>query len=150
MTAIWFYHLQRQPLEAVLPSLVMKSLERGWRVVIEAGDEERIAALDDHLWTFAEDSFLPHGTDKEPDPASQPVLLTTKPDNPNGAAIRLLVAGAGLPDAIEGYERLVLIFDGADEDALARARADWSRLKGQGADLSYWQQDENGRWGKRG
>jgi DNA polymerase-3 subunit chi len=62
MTEILFYHLQRQPLERVLPSLLEKSLERGWRVVVQAGSEERAEVLDAHLWTFGDNRFLPHAT----------------------------------------------------------------------------------------
>ena len=76
MTEILFYHLQRHPLERVLPALVEKSLERGWRVVVQAASEERIEALDAHLWIFRDDSFLPHGTWREAEAAEQPVLLT--------------------------------------------------------------------------
>jgi DNA polymerase III subunit chi len=85
MAEMLFYHLQRQPLDKVLPALLEKSLARGWRVVVQASSDERIEALDAHLWTYRDDAFLPHGTDREPDPASQPVLLpraTTTPTAP--------------------------------------------------------------------
>ena len=40
MTPVFFYHLERQPLDSVLPKLLSMSLERGWRVVVQAGSEE--------------------------------------------------------------------------------------------------------------
>ena len=109
MTEILFYHLQRQPLERVLPTLLEKSLERGWRVVVQAASEERVEALDAHLWTFRDDSFLPHGTWREAQPREQPVLLTVNDDNPNGAAVRFLLDGAPVPADAGAYERIVLI-----------------------------------------
>jgi len=102
MAEIHFYHLQRQPLEAVLPTLIEKSLGRGWRAVVQATSAERLAALDDHLWTFSDESFLAHATDKEPDAADQPVVLTLAQSNPNRAAIRFLVEGAPLPAEVSG------------------------------------------------
>ncbi len=149
MTEVLFYHLQRQPLEAVLPTLLEKSLERGWRALVRAASDERLAALDDHLWTFSEESFLPHGTDREPDAAEQPVVLTLGEGNPNGAAILFLVEGAPVPADAAAYQRLVLLFDGNDEDALAAARADWKHVKAAGFDATYWQQDARGRWEKK-
>jgi DNA polymerase-3 subunit chi len=149
MTEILFYHLQHKPLEAVLPTLLEKSLECGWRAVVQATSAERLAALDDHLWTFSDESFLPHATDKEPDAAEQPVVLTLGDGNPNAAAIRFLVEGAPVPAEIGGYERLVLLFDGNDEDALAAARADWKSVKAAGHEATYWQQDSRGRWEKK-
>src|SRR5207247_990495 len=97
MTEIVFYHLHRQPLERVLPALIEKSLERGWRVVVQAASPERVEVLDAHLWTFRDDSFLPHGDGRDGEAREQPVLLTTGADNPNGAAVRFLVEGAPFP-----------------------------------------------------
>jgi DNA polymerase III subunit chi len=149
MTEVLFYHLQRQPLEHVLPSLLERSLERGWRVVVQASSDERIEALDSHLWTYRDDNFLPHGTAKEGDAAEQPVLLTTAEHNPNGAKVRFLIDGAPVPTDAAAYERIVLIFDGQDEDAVTAARARWSEVKAQGFDATYWQPDERGRWVKK-
>src|SRR5262244_1321667 len=114
MTEFLFYHLQAQPVERVLPALLEKSIERGWRVVVQSSSEERIDALDAHLWTFRDDSFLPHGTHKESNVGEQPVLLTTGESNPNGAAIRFLLDGATLPQDTASYQRLVVLFDGED------------------------------------
>ncbi|GAC1329168.1 MAG: DNA polymerase III subunit chi [Beijerinckiaceae bacterium] len=153
MTDIWFYHLQRRSLDDVLPGLLQRALQRGWRAVVQGASEERIAALDEHLWAFSDDSFLPHGSAREGDAANQPVFLTTGPDNPNGAAVRFFVEGAEIApvlDRNEPYERAMLIFDGNDAEALAAARAQWAALKDRGHTLSYWQQSDDGRWEKRG
>ena len=145
---VLFYHLERQPLEHVLPQLLEKTLERGWRAVVEFGSQERLDAVDQQLWTYREDSFLPHGTRKDGNPARQPVYLTTETDNPNGATVRFLVDGAE-PGDIAGYIRLVLMFDGRSEQAIDAARAQWKSLKGQGCAVTYWQQSEAGRWEKK-
>jgi DNA polymerase-3 subunit chi len=150
MTEFLFYHLRRQAAEQVLPSLIEKSLERGWRVVVQASSEERIDALDAHLWTFRDDSFLPHGTFREPTAAEQPVLLTASDHNPNAATVRFLIDRAAVPADAERYERVVLLFDGGDEDALLDARERWQAAKAQGFAVTYWQADENGRWQRRG
>jgi DNA polymerase-3 subunit chi len=150
MTEMLFYHLEHQPLERVLPTLLEKSLERGWRVVVQASSEERIEALDAHLWTFRDDSFLPHGTWREAEARSQPILLTVNPDNPNGAAVRFLIEGAMIPEDAEAYQRIVLIFDGEDPDAVAAARERWRESKAKGFDVTYWQTDGEGRWQRLG
>jgi DNA polymerase III subunit chi len=150
MTEMLFYHLEHQPLERVLPTLLEKSLERGWRVVVQASSEERIEALDAHLWTFRDDSFLPHGTWREAEARSQPILLTVNPDNPNGAAVRFLIEGAMIPEDAEAYQRIVLIFDGEDPDAVAAARERWRESKAKGFDVTYWQTDGEGRWQRMG
>lgn len=148
MSEALFYHLEHFPLERVLPSLVEKSLERSWRVIIRSGSQERLDALDLHLWTYREDSFLPHGTAKDGPPDAQPVFLTMADDNPNGAQVLFLVEGAQFNEAGD-YERIVYLFDGRDEDALAQARASWKAAKATGIPTTYWQQEAGGRWVKR-
>ncbi len=149
MTEILFYHLHRQPIERVLPMLLEKSLERGWRVVVQASSEERVEALDAHLWTYSDDSFLPHGTWREQEAAAQPILLTLDDANPNGAAVRFLIDGAPVPEDAASYARIVLLFDGEDDEAVAAARERWSEAKRGGFDVTYWQPDERGRWQRK-
>jgi DNA polymerase III subunit chi len=149
MTEILFYHLQNQPLERVLPTLLEKSLERGWRVVVQAASEERVEALDAHLWTFRDDSFLPHSTWRDADTREQPILLTVNDDNPNGAGVRFLLDGSPVPSDAAAYERIVLLFDGGDSDAVDAARARWSDARAGGFDVTYWQPDERGRWQRK-
>jgi DNA polymerase-3 subunit chi len=147
MTEVLFYHLEHQPLERVLPSLVEKTLERGWRAVVQAGSEERVEALDTLLWTYREGSFLPHGTKRDGNPASQPVFLTTGEENPNGSQVRFLVDGAQAGD-LTGYVRVVYLFDGRDAAAVAHAREQWKGARASGAEVTYWQQSPEGRWQK--
>jgi DNA polymerase-3 subunit chi len=149
MTEVLFYHLQRQPIDKVLPTLLERSLERGWRVVVQAASDERVEALDAHLWTYRDDAFLAHGTYRESEAAQQPVLLTVQDDNPNGATVRFLIDGAPVPGDAAKYQRIVLLFDGEDDDAVAAARARWTEVKAQGFDATYWQADEQGRWQKK-
>jgi DNA polymerase-3 subunit chi len=149
MTELLFYQLQRQPLERVLPTLLEKSLERSWRVVVQASSEERVEALDAQLWTYRDESFLPHGTWRETNANEQPILITLNDDNPNGADLRFLIDGAPVPADVEAYQRVVLMFDGEDPDAVEAARARWSEAKAKGLEATYWQSDEQGRWQRK-
>lgn len=149
MTEILFYHLQDTTLEKVLPPLLEKSLERGWRVAVQTGSEERAEALDAHLWTYRDDSFLPHGTWRDSDVSDQPVVLVMDEDNPNKANVRFIVDAAGLPKDCATYDRIVLVFNGDDDEALGVARATWIDSKSRGFDLTYWQTDERGKWQRR-
>ncbi|MGI9350379.1 MAG: DNA polymerase III subunit chi [Rhizobiaceae bacterium] len=149
MTEILFYHLTERTLDQVLPGLVEKSLARDWRVVVQAGSSERIEGLDIVLWTYRDESFLPHGASRDGTEKLQPVWLTTQDDNPNGANIRFLVDGAGV-DAVSDYERVVYLFDGHDNAALEHARARWTIHKEQDVhELTYWQQNAKGGWEKK-
>jgi DNA polymerase III subunit chi len=149
MTEILFYHLQDMTLESVLPPLLEKSLERGWRVVVQSTSEERTEALDGHLWTYREDSFLPHATWRAGDAGDQPIVLVVEESNPNQANVRFLVDNAPLPANADAYERVVLLFNGEDGEALLAARNAWTDCKAKGFEVTYWQADERGRWQRR-
>lgn len=148
LAEILFYHLTESKLEDALPPLLEKSVERGWRVVVQTPEASRRDALDAHLWTFREESFLPHATDASEGAESQPVLLTTGPDNLNGASVRFLVDGAEPPETLD-YDRVVFVFDGHDQPQLESARGHWKTLKAAGHKLTYWQQNNEGRWEKK-
>ncbi len=148
VTEVLFYHLGRQPLDKVLPGLLERTLERGWRAVVQAGSIERVEALDGLLWTYSDESFLPHGIARDGMAEQQPIFLTTKDENPNGATVRFLVDGAEAPD-LAGYIRAVYIFDGRDEGAVVQARREWKRMKAAGHAVTYWQQNDKGRWEKK-
>lgn len=149
MTEVLFYHLQNRPLEAILPALLEKCLERGWRVVIEASSPERCEALDALLWTYRDESFLPHGTWRDANAAHHPIVLAAETTNPNNANVRFAVDGADIGPAGD-FDRVVLMFDGNDSEALDNARASWRSVKAQGHEATYWQQSENGRWERKG
>ena len=44
VTEVLFYHLDRMPLERVLPELLEKCLERHWNAVVQVGSEEELVA----------------------------------------------------------------------------------------------------------
>lgn len=145
---VWFYHLERSSLDEVLPGLLEKTLQRGWKALVRTPDPDRLESLDARLWTYREDSFLPHGPAGEPHAERQPILLTSSADNPNGAEALFLIDGAEAGD-LNGFQRCLTLFDGADDAALAQARASWKTYKSLGLPVSYWRQTERG-WEKQG
>ncbi|WP_137135206.1 DNA polymerase III subunit chi [Rhizobium sp. FKY42] len=148
MTEVLFYHLTESKLEDALPALLEKSVERGWRVIVQTVGRDRVDMLDQHLWTFREDSFLPHGADGDTFERDQPVLLTESSANGNAASVRFIVDGAQPPE-LDPYERVVFMFDGYDNAQLEGAREQWKSLKARGHALTYWQQSPEGRWVKK-
>lgn len=149
MTEVLFYHLQSMSIENVLPPLLEKSLERGWRVVVQSTSHERTEALDAHMWSYSDDSFLPHATARAGDAEDQPIVLSVEEGNPNGASVRFLIDNAALPADSDRYERVVLVFNGDDADALDAARQVWKDCKARGFEVTYWRADERGRWQRR-
>ncbi len=148
MAEILFYHMTESTLEEALPALLEKTVQRGWRATVQTGTEERRDALDAQLWTYRDDAFLAHGTDREPHAEDQPVLLTIGEGNANGSVVRFVVDGARAGE-LSGYERVVFMFDGHDQQQIETARADWRVLKEAGHAVTYWQQTAERRWERR-
>lgn len=153
MTETFFYHLERRVLEDVLPGLVEKSLQRGWRALIRTDSAERSDSLDTLLWTYDDQSFLPHAQQGDGDPARQPVLITVEEGNPNAAQILFCVGGAQPADwadaKLADLSRIVLLFDGRDPAALDSARSAWKEARGAGHDVTYWKETPSGKFEKQ-
>ena len=149
MRAISFYHLERTSLDRALPKLLEKVLEHGHRAVVMAGSDERVEALNLALWTYEQQSFLPHGSEVDGNAERQPVFLTTHDENPNGSDVLVLVDGVE-SERLGSFARVLDMFDRHDAEAVEAARARWRQLKDQGYELAYWQQTSPGGWEQKG
>lgn len=150
MSEVYFYHLETRSLEDVLPGLLERALARGWRALVRAESADRAQMIDALLWTFDDESFLPHAQKGDCDAARQPILITVEPGNPNGADVLFVVGGAGPGDWSENtFSRIVILFDGRDGVALAAAREHWKTVKVLGHDATYWRQSAHGKWEKQ-
>jgi DNA polymerase-3 subunit chi len=129
-------------LEAALPKMLERVLERGdravscwdprggWRPCRPSGPITTAASPPGRQDGFA---------------AEQPIWLTVKDENPNGAQVLLLADGAE-SDRIADFRLCVELFDGGDEQAVAAARRRWAAYKSAGHALSYFQQTDAGGW----
>lgn len=148
MTDIRFYHLTRQSLDQALPAILTKAFSGGRRVVVKCADEQMVRHMNDHLWTYRPDSFLPHGAKKDGHAENQPIWLTTTEENPNSADVLILTGGA-VSDQIGNYAMCCEMLEGHDGSAVQDARARWKTYRDGGHDITYWQQTDAGGWEKK-
>jgi len=138
-----FYHLDRAPLERVLPRIAERILESGGRLLIVCGDGKLAERLDTQLWNYSPDSFLPHGRAGEAGEADQPILISTALDPLNRARNVALADGVWREETL-GFERVFFFFNG---ETIVGARAAWRALAGrEGIEPRYWKQDDDGKW----
>ena len=147
MTDYWFYHLEASPLKGVLPNLLEKTLQKDWRALVKLPQSD-LADMDDYLWSFQDDSFLPHGRDDEPQSDQQPILLSSQAQSAAGFVAVFLIGGAQLED-MAGASRAMVMINGRDNHHVTSERARWKRLKEDGASLAYYQQNDRGGWEKK-
>jgi DNA polymerase-3 subunit chi len=144
MAEVFFYQLKAKPLSAILPDLIVRSLARDVRVTVQATAEDQVAALSALLWGHDDVAFLPHGHGDDA-PIGQPVWLCADDANPNGGTFRFYVEGA-MPEAVEGLERAIILFESSSEENLLKARNEWKKRKAEGHQIRYYKMDENGKW----
>ena len=125
----WFYHIEHTSLDAAIAPLIEKCLDRRWRVLV--------------VWTFREDSFLPHGRART-DTDKHPVLLSTEAVPANNAKVALLLDGSDADANL--FERVMVVFDGGDETARAKARQQYKAATDAGGAARYFQQERGGAW----
>ncbi len=148
MAEVLFYHLTESRLEDALPGLVERSLQRGWRAVVQTGSEERRDALDAHFWSYRDESFLAHGMDHDANAEHQPVLLTTGTGNANGASIRFFVDGAE-PASWKAMSGWFSCSTGMTRRNWPPRGEYWKSAKAEGHTATYWQQTPDRRWERK-
>lgn len=134
-------------LEGVLPELLDKTLSRGWRALVKL-TPDRLSHMDTFLWTYKDDSFLPHGRDDEPMAQQQPIVLSSEASSSKGHDCVFLVDGTQM-EIDSQTSRCIVMIDGRNEASVQASRSYWKSLKDGGANLSYWQQNDQGRWEKK-
>ncbi|WP_026940809.1 DNA polymerase III subunit chi [Hellea balneolensis] len=143
----WFYHLEASTVEGVLPGLLEKTRQKGWKALVKL-PVEQLKEMDDYLWTYKDDSFLPHGRDDEPMSEQQPITLSSSAVTASGRQAVFLLGGTDLDD-MSGVERCIVMINGRSQDDVLQERKRWRALKEAGATLSYYQQNDRGSWEKK-
>ncbi len=147
MGRIDFYHLTKNTLDEALPKLAFKAYETGKKIKIKVGTEQRVDFINSLLWTFDEESFLPHGTKKEGNAELQPIYLSPDDENPNKATLLFAVDGANItPENTHNFERIFYIFDANNNQELQNARQTWKAFSSEEFERHYWKQDASGKW----
>jgi len=149
MAQVLFYQLAATPLEALVGTLARRAQAQGWRIEARGTSRDRMEVLDRELWLTPAEGFLPHGLAGGTADAQQPLLLTLGPgpaaNRPD--ALMVLDGAEVAPAEAAMLQRVWIIFDGANPEALERARAQW-RLLAADLPAQYWL-DEAGRWVKK-
>lgn len=146
MASVSFYHLTQTPLSQALPQLLEKAMQQQKKSVLRVGNEKRLESLDNWLWVYEKEGWLPHGKSPEPFEGNL-IWLTTAQDNPIEAEFFFALEGASF-DNFQDYERAFYLFDGTNENELMAARQLWKQLKAQEVEATYWKQNENSQWVK--
>ena len=148
MTSVAIYELKRTPLLEGLPRLISKIYEAGFRVLIKTPNKDRAPSLNDTLWTFPPQAFLPHGMEGEASSEDHPIWITTQETNDNNA--NLLVTTDGVEHSnMASFAKCVAMFEGQDESVRMNIHSKIAEYQKAGFEVTYWQESETGVWNKQ-
>jgi len=149
MSDINFYHIKNTAIENALLMLLQKTLSSDKKAILRCYNHSLMEHYDQALWTVQKNAFLPHGTLKDGFPEKQPIYITTEDDNPNNADFLFVSAFASVEN-IENFERIFILFEDKDPEAVSWARDLWKQNKEADHKQIYWLQNEAGQWEKKG
>jgi len=142
----WFHILaQSSPSARNLHAarLVDKAWQQGDRVGIVCDTMQHAEELDDLLWNFSPDAFIPHGI--VPDPATtctDPVgILLSAPVADDWDTV--IILSATLPADADRFKRLALVAHN-DETVLTQARSHFKQLRAMGIEPRVHDQRKQG------
>jgi len=119
--------------------LVQRARGDGLCVYIETADAPTARQLDRLLWTFRDESFLPHGLVGETDPDLTPIIIGIAEEMaPQSTGQVLINLGFEVPASLDRFERLLEPID-LDPEVRAAGRRRYAHYKGLGYPLEHRQ-----------
>jgi len=147
VTQIIFYSTAPLQVEKTLFALLEKSLEKGNKSLLLFKDKEKCLSINEQLWTYKQNSFLPHTSEDDQiyDNIDVPVYLSTKNENPFKAELLFSIDGF-LPDNIDHFERVIIIIDVNDELLNEKYKNYYLDINKNFEDIVFYKSDDNGKW----
>jgi DNA polymerase-3 subunit chi len=135
-TQVTFYAVRDGGLHAWAAKLVEAAWSKRKRVLVYCSSEAEAKAIDEYLWTFKDDAFIPHGIESPDQPSDNTalaVLITTTATNTNKASILVQLGHAELEFG-GGFENVIELVDREDEQKLTASRDRYRAWKAYGKD----------------
>jgi DNA polymerase-3 subunit chi len=134
MTRIDFYQLNpaQHRYDQVVCQLCQKAYDSKQLTLLLTQNQQQSQHLDHKLWTYSDDSFLPHDSEESADPVT-PILIHDNPD-PTGNRQLLINLSASIPKYFAQFERVIEL---VTEDNKVQAREHYSYYKERGYPLKH-------------
>ena len=134
MTRIDFYQLDpaRHRYEQIVCRLCEKAYDGSQLTLLLTRDAEQTRQLDQLLWTFRDDSFLPHDSEETPG-LTLPILVHDNPE-PCGKRQLLINLSESVPEYFAQFERVIEL---VTDDNRPKARNNYSYYKERGYPLNH-------------
>jgi len=142
----FFYNASHRDVVADITWLTENIFKKNNSIVIFCTDQETAKVVDDFLWSYKEDSFLPHALKKHEEVSLNPILVSTDLDE--GFEHNVLIALNGVLINEKDWQRFAKIyyfFDDQDMTEKENARSMWKSFSSLDIDCKYWINEKN-KW----
>ncbi len=140
MTKVEFYEIAVARWQTRLCAKVAELYGGGSRVYLLTGSRAGAADLDELLWVFADESFIPHSICSDKGTGADPVSIGFKIANPNGASV-LVIALPLITDEVlkfsKGFATVIDFVPKLDMQATAAARARYKVFQDAGMSMHF-------------
>ena len=142
----YFYNCSYRNVVADISWLTEKLYKERDSILICCKDQETVEVIDDFLWRYKEDGFIPHSIEKKERSSIYPVLITTDIDEEHKHNVLLALSGVFIKDQDwQNFTKAYYFFDHQENNQKENARLMWKSLSALNVACKYWVNKAN-KW----
>ena len=143
---VYFYNSSHRDVVADIAVLTEKIFMINQSIVIFCTDQETVEVVDNYLWAYREEGFIPHSIKKNEKNSVYPILITTSIDEGYEHDILLVLNGVLIKEKYwQKFATIYYFFDDQDNKEKENARSMWKSLSSLNAECKYWVNKKN-KW----
>lgn len=144
MSKITFYQVMNGEIIKSSCMILEKCFKNRLKTFVQTGDEETKKILNKSLWTFAQKSFIPHGSDEDPEADKHPIYISDNDECPIDAVCLMLIGKVRID--VGDFKRILVMVDGASKTDVETAQSFMESLKNLGHEIEYYKQNKSNGW----
>jgi len=123
--------MTRAALSRSMARFIEARVNEGRRVLVRVEDERKAAQWDQFLWTWDEQSFLPHSVLGTEWPGDEPVTIAARTPAATPGVVLVCLDDVP-PDELLAFDEIYELVDRCSDEGLERSRRRWSAWKATG------------------
>ena len=142
----FFYKSSHRDVVRDIAWLTESIFKKNNRIVIFCTDQETAEVVDDFIWSYRDDSFIPHSIKKHRETSLDPILVTTDLDGSYEHNVLLALNGVLIKEKDwQRFAKVYYFFDDQDSREKENARAMWKSFSSLAVNCKYWINEKN-KW----
>ena len=142
----YFYNSSHRNVVVDISRLIEKLFKEKNRILVCCKDLETVEVIDEFLWAYKEDGFIPHSIDTKERSSIYPILITTNINEEFEHNILLALSGVLIKEKDwRKFSKAYYFFDDQENNEKENAREMWKSFSALNIVCKYWVNKEN-KW----